>query len=253
VHLAVTAGWRDVFVALAGLGAGFVNGVAGGGTLVSFPVLLALGVPALQANVTSTIGIFPGYLGGVAGFRREVVAQKDRLRSLAPVAIAGGITGAVLLLVTPSNAFRSAAPYLILVSCGLFAAQPLLAKHFERVERRGRLLLALGGLLVACVYGAYFGAGLGVLLLAVLGIAIPDSLSRTSGLRSVLSLIVNLIAAVVFAFAAHVLWVDAGILAGSSVVGGYCGARFARWIPRGPLRVLIILIGLAAAIRLLVG
>ncbi|MFZ0666111.1 MAG: sulfite exporter TauE/SafE family protein [Acidimicrobiales bacterium] len=245
---------RDLYVALAGFGAGLINGVAGGGTLLSFPVLLAVGLPAIQANVTSTIGIFPGYAGGVAGFRKEVVSQKDRLRQLAPVAIVGGIGGAVALLVTPSRSFSSVAPYLILVSCGLFAAQPLLAKRLESAEgERRRWLLAQGGVLFACAYGSYFGAGLGVLLLAVLGITIPDSLARSNGLRSVISLAVNFIAAVVFVIAAHVEWTYAGTLAITSLVGGYVGARFALKIPRQPLRILIILIGLGAAAKLLAG
>lgn len=251
--VAVTGPWREAFLALAGFCAGIVNGIAGGGTLVSFPVLLALGLPAVRANVTSTIGIWPGYLGGVAGFRPEVRDQLDRLRELAPVAIAGGIAGAVLLLVTPSHAFSEAAPYLVLLACALFALQPFLAKRLGGADGHQMRLLAQGGTFVACVYGAYFGAGLGVLLLAILGIAIPDRLVRTSGLRSMLSLLVNTIAAIVFAIAAHVAWRDAGVLAVSSLVGGYAGARFARTVPPGPLRILIILIGLAAAGRLLAG
>lgn len=244
---------RDLFVALAGLGAGIINGVAGGGTLLSFPVLLAVGLPAIRANVTSTIGIFPGYAGGVAGFRNEIVSQRVRLRQLAPVAIIGGVGGSVALLVTPSKDFSNVAPYLILLACGLFAVQPLLAKRLASVGGRSMWVVAQIGVLLACAYGAYFGAGLGVLLLAILGITIPDSLARSSGLRSVLSLTVNFIAAVVFAIAAHVDWTYAGLLAVTSLVGGYAGARFALKIPRQPLRILIILIGLAAAGRLLAG
>jgi uncharacterized protein len=253
VLLAVGAGWRDGFVALGGLGAGLVNGVAGGGTLVSFPVLLAVGVPALRANVTSTVGIFPGYLGGVAGFRREVAAQRQRLRAVAVVAAVGAVGGAVLLLVTPSTAFSRVAPYLILLACLLFAVQPFLAGRLERASGRSRWLLGQGGIFLACGYGSYFGAGLGVLLLAVLGITMPDRLEMTSGLRSVISLGVNTIAAIVFVIAAHVSWTYAGILAGTSLFGGYAGARFALRVPRGPLRIVIILIGLAAAGRLLAG
>ena len=137
-------------------GAGIVNGIAGGGTLVSFPVLLAVGVPALRANVTSTVGIFPGYLGGVAGFRREIADQKDRLRTLAPVAIAGAIAGSVLLLVTPSSAFSRAAPYLILVACALFASQPFLARRLELAGGRSRLFVAQGGVLRrVCLRGLF--------------------------------------------------------------------------------------------------
>lgn len=240
-----------LFVALAGLGAGFINGVAGGGTLVSFPVLLALGVPAIRANVTSTVGIWPGYLGGAAGFRRQIGDQVGRLKQLAPSALAGAVVGSVLLLVTPANSFKSISPYLILVSCGLFAAQPYLAERLARTGTRSLALLAHGGTFVACTYGAYFGAGLGVLLLAVLGIALPDSLERTSALRSILSLAVNVIAALVYSIAAHVEWVDAGVLALFCLAGGYVGALFSLRVPRTPLRILIILIGLAAAATLL--
>jgi uncharacterized protein len=253
VLLAVTGPWREAFLAIAGLTAGIVNGIAGGGTLVSFPVLLALGLPAVRANVTSTIGIWPGYLGGSAGFRPEIRDQLDKLRELAPVAVVGAVAGAVLLLVTPSHTFSRAAPYLVLLACGLFALQPVLAKRLAAAGGPQRRFLAQAGIFVACVYGAYFGAGLGVLLLAILGIAIPDKLVRTSGLRSILSLGVNTITAIVFCIAAHVAWSDAGVLAVSSLVGGYTGARFARRVPTGPLRVLIILIGLAAAARLLAG
>jgi uncharacterized protein len=253
VLVAVTAGWRDGIAALGGLGAGLVNGIAGGGTLVSFPILLAIGVPALRANVTSTVGIFPGYLGGVAGFRDEVAKQAERLRSVAVVAIAGGVGGAVLLLVTPSSAFSRAAPYLILVACGLFAVQPFLAGRLEHAGGRSRWFVTQAGIFGACLYGGYFGAGLGVLLLAVLGIAMPAKLSMTSGLRSAISLAVNLIAAIVFVIAAHVVWTYAGILAATSLIGGYAGARLSRRVPTRPLRMLIILIGLGAAARLLAG
>jgi len=250
---AVHAPLSDLLVVLAGLGAGFVNGVAGGGTLISFPVLLALGVPAIRANVTSTIGIWPGYLGGAAGFRHEVRSQTDRLRQLAPAALGGAALGAVLLLVTPSTSFSRVAPYLILASCVLFAAQPFLAKRLAQRSDKSLMLVAYAGTFLACVYGAYFGAGLGVLLLAVLGIAIPDSLANTSALRSTLSLGVNILAAIVFAAVAHVEWVYAGILAISCLFGGYAGARFALKVPRTPLRILIILVGLAAAAKLLAG
>jgi uncharacterized protein len=255
VLAAVSEGWRAAFLVGAGLGAGLVNGLAGGGTLVSFPVLLAIGVPALQANVTSTVGICSGYLGGAGGFRREIGDQRTRLTELAPVAVAGAVAGAVLLIVTPGGGFSRAAPYLILVSCALFCAQPVLARRLARSRRRGRRrwVVAQGGTLVASVYGSYFGAGLGVLLLAILGTALPDTLVRTNGLRSVLALGVNAIAAVAFMVGAHVRWGDAGFLAISSLVGGYLGARLARRIPAAPFRVVVVLVGLAAAARLLVG
>jgi uncharacterized membrane protein YfcA len=219
---------------LAGLGAGVVNGAAGGGTLVSFPALLLVGYPAITANVTSTVGIWPGYLGGTAGFRSEVSDQRDRLRALAGTVIAGAVVGGVLLLTTPSNDFKRLAPYLLLFSCGLFAVQPLLSKrlrsHPDTVDRTHGLVLHVG-CFIAAIYGAYFGAGLGVVLLAVLGLAIPEPLNRINGLRSVLALTVNTVAVVIFVIHAHVAWEAAALMAGSSLVGGYVGARIARRIP----------------------
>lgn len=245
---------RELILGLAGLGAGLINGIAGGGSLVSFPALLALGYPALQANVTSTVGIWPGYLGGVAGFRRELEGQRGRLVALLPAILGGAVAGGVLLLATPSADFARAAPYLVLVACGLFALQPLLVKNVRPgAPTRVRQVALHGGTFLASAYGAYFGAGLGVVLLGVLGSCIPDRLVRINGLRSVVSLIVNTVAALIFVADAHVAWVAAGLLAGGSLVGGYVGANFARSVPTWILRLLVICLGLVTAGRLLAG
>jgi hypothetical protein len=255
----VTAlGAGDVVLLLAaGLGAGTVNGVAGGGTLVSFPALLATGLPALQANVTSTVGIWPGYLGGVAGFRSEVREQpRDRLGTLSGAAVLGAAVGSVLLLVTPVSAFKSLAPYLVLAACLLFSLQPLISRWMKaRLAGAAdeHLRLATVGTVLGSVYGGYFGAGLGVILLALLGLTLPDDLVRTNGLRAALSLVVNCVAALVFLVAAHVAWSDAGLLAGSSLVGGYFGARLARRLPPVAFRLLVVTLGLVTAARLLAG
>jgi uncharacterized membrane protein YfcA len=241
----------------AGFGAGLINGIAGGGSLVSFPVLIATGSSALVANVTSTVGIWPGYLGGVAGYREELAGQRDRIRRLAPFAAAGGIVGAVLLLTTPASAFAAAAPFLILFACALFAIQPLLAGRLKgRDAGRDDANLSAPlriGVFLAGTYGAYFGAGLGVVLLAVLGAALVDRLVRLNGLRGVLALLVNSIALVVFVVAAPVDWPAAGVMAGASLVGGYAGARIARRVPGVVLRVFVIAFGILAAGRLLIG
>lgn len=246
-----------VLLVAAGLGAGTVNGVAGGGTLVSFPALLATGLQPLQANVTSTLGIWPGYLGGVAGFRSEVREQpRRRLVVLSAAAIVGATGGSVLLLETPGSAFKAIAPYLVLSACLLFAVQPLVAGWVKRRLSSladGHVGIAAAGTLFGAVYGGYFGAGLGVILLALLGLTLPEDLVRTNGLRAVLSLMVNTAAAVVFLIAAHVAWDDAGLLAGSSLVGGYFGARVARRLPPLVFRLLVVGLGLATAARLLVG
>lgn len=250
----LTAG-RALLVALAGVGAGLVNGVAGGGTLISFPALLALGYPALTANVTNTVGIWPGYLGGVAGFRTEIGDQRTTVRSLAPVAVAGAVVGAVLLLTTSQAAFEQAAPWLVLVASGLFAVQPLLRKLLREMghDHPTRRALLFGGTFLASVYGGYFGAAMGVMFMAILGLALPDTLARTSGLRTVLSVVVNGIAAVVFLVGASLAWAVVGLLAAGSLVGGWAGARLARRLPAPVFRVLVVAIGVATAVKLLVG
>jgi uncharacterized membrane protein YfcA len=250
----LTSGAELLLIA-AGLGAGVVNGAAGGGTLISFPALLAVGYPALTANVTSTVGIWTGYLGGAAGFRRELADQHNQVRSLSGPVVGGAVVGGVLLLTTPSADFRALAPYLVLFSCLLFAVQPLLARGLRSAEehRRSRRLALHAGTFIAAVYGAYFGAGLGVVLLAVLGLALPDPLVRINGLRAVLSLLVNSVAMVIFVIHAHVIWAAAGLMAGGALVGGYIGAHIARRVPPALLRVVIVAVGLATAVRLLVG
>jgi len=245
---------HELLLAVAALGAGVVNGAAGGGTLISFPALLAVGYPALTANVTSTVGIWSGYLGGSAGFRAEVSNQKGRLKALSATVVAGAIVGGVLLLTTPTKDFRILAPYLLLAACTLFAVQPLLAKWLRGQDEEGRShnVLMHGGSFVAAVYGAYFGAGLGVVLLAVLGTTIPEPLVKVNGLRSVLALIINTVAVIIFVAHAHIAWRAAAIMAGCALVGGYVGARLARRIPTMALRVIIVAIGLATAVDLLV-
>lgn len=242
-----------MFLALAGLGAGIVNGAAGGGTLLSFPALLAVGYPALTANVTSTVGIWSGYLGGTAGFRRELADQHDRVRSLGGVVVAGAVLGGVLLLTTPSNDFRDLAPFLLLFSCALFAVQPLVSGWLG--ARNGGTLthtvLLRCGTFVAAVYGSYFGAGLGVVLLAVLATAIPEPLVRINGLRSVLALLINTLAVIIFVAHAHVAWIPVALMSGSALVGGFAGAHLARRIPRVVLRGLVITLGVATSIHLL--
>jgi hypothetical protein len=239
---------------LAGLGAGIVNGIAGGGSLVSFPLLLALGYPALTANVTSTVGIWPGYLGGSAGFRGEIRVLKTRLFELAPTVICGGAVGGVLLLTTPSADFRRLAPWLVLFASLLFAVQPLLARalrlNHDKMSRSHRVSMHVATF-VAAIYGAYFGAGLGVVLLAVLGLSLSEPLVRINGLRAVLALVINSVAVIIFVIDAPVAWKPAGAMVVSSLVGGYVGARVSRKVPNWLLRTVVISAGLATAASLL--
>ena len=246
---------RDVLLVLAGIGAGIFNGVAGGGTLITFPTLLAMGFPAFNANITSTVGIMPTYAGALAGFRVEINDQRARLRSLLPVAVVGAVLGAVLLLTTSVSDFRRIAPWLVLLAAALYAAQPLLVRALSGLahDHPTRRALALGGLFAISIYGGYFGAALGVAMLAVLGLALPDTLARTSGLRTVLSVGVNGVAALVFIVHGSVSWTAAGWLALGGLVGGWVGSRVVLRLPAMAFRVIVVAIGLATGLRLLVG
>ena len=242
-----------VLIVLAGVGAGIFNGVAGGGSLISFPILLGLGYPALTANITNTVGIWPGYLASAAGYRSEIGDQSRRLLRLTPVALAGGIAGALLLLTTSAATFDSVVPWLVLGAAALFALQPALRRALDRgAHPRTRPVLLVAGVFAASVYGGYFGAAMGVMFLAVLGLALPLSLAHTSGLRAVLSMIVNGIAAVVFVIHGGLAWEAVGLLALGSLAGGYVGARLALALPAPALRAVVVVIGVGTAVKLLV-
>jgi ATP-binding cassette subfamily B protein/ATP-binding cassette subfamily C protein len=245
-------------VAVAGLGAGVVNAVAGGGTLLTFPALLAVGVPPVLASTTSAVGLLAGYAGGSFGYRRELAG---RARGCARWRWSGcwaGCWGAVLLLVTPDDAFRAVVPWLVLLSCALLALQPVLAgrvadRRATAGSARSEVTWVLvAGTAVAAVYGGYFGAGLGVLLLAVLGALLPaGGMQRTNALKGLLSLLVNAAAALVFVATGSVAWLLAGVVAGSSLLGGLAGSALARRLPAGPLRLAVVVLGVAVAIALL--
>jgi uncharacterized protein len=246
-----------LLVAVAGLAAGAVNAAAGGGTLISFPALLATGMPAITANITSSVGLVTGYVGSAVGYRRELRGQRHRVRALLVTSIAGGIAGAVILLATPAEAFRAVVPYLVLLSCLLLGIQPVVGRWL--VRRRGEARphhaeitpLLHGGLFLAAVYGSYFGAGLGVLLLAVLGMLLNDDLQRLNGLKSVLSFIVNLVGVAIFVLSGHVAWVYAAILLVTSYTGGMLGASLARLLKPAVLRYTVVTLGFVVALALL--
>lgn len=246
-----------LILAVAGFLAGVVNGVAGGGSLVSYPALLATGHGALVANVTNTVGILPGYLGGAAGFRDVLASQRVRIRELAPFALAGGLIGSLLLLATSERLFENLAPVLILGACALFAAQPRLNRAVSRRRHDADDLTgpvpraASIGVFAASVYGGYFGAGIGVIFLAILGTVLIDPLPRINALRGILSLLVNLVAVVVFCIAADVAWDAVAVLGVTSLVGGYVGARASLRLPVPVLRAVVLLFGLLATARLL--
>jgi len=228
-----------------GIAAGIFNGVAGGGTLLTFPALLALGVPALSANITSTVGVLPSYLGSIAGFRSQIKAVGSTVVRLLPAAIVGGSIGAVLLVTTPATSFRTLVPWLILLATVLFALQPMLARRFAHVAHdhptRG-ILLQLGTVAIS-IYGGYFGAAMGVMMLAVFGICLVATLAEIGGIRSILSLVVNALAAVIFIVDGHVLWLFAAVLALGTLLGGWIGARLALSMPVPLFRLTVVVIG----------
>lgn len=239
-------------------GAGFlgaaVNAVAGGGTLITFPALLAVGLPASLANTTSSVGLCAGYAGGSVAYRRELAGQGQRARGLIAAGLLGGIAGAVLLLVTPGDSFKGIVPYLVLLACFLLAVQPLVARRLAERGAAGvhpgwEAQLAIG---VGAIYGSYFGAGLGVVMLAVLGLLVADDLQRLNALKGVLSLVINVAGALIFVAAGHVDWLAAGLLAVGAVLGATLGVGLARRLPSLVVRVVVVLGGIAVAVTLLV-
>ncbi len=237
----------------AGLLAGGVNAIAGGGSLISFPALLAAGYPAVTANVTNTVALFPGYAGSVAGGRLELEGQGARLRAIGVTSVIGGIAGSVLLLTTPGDVFRAIVPFLILLACGLLVLQPRLSRYVQgRGSERGDHSPVLQlSVLLAAVYGAYFGAGLGVLLLGVLGIFLAEQLRRINALKNVLSLVINAVALVAFGVFGPVAWEAVLVIAATSLTGGYLGARVARRIPSALLRAAVVAYGVVVSVVLL--
>lgn len=236
-------------VAGAGIAAGAVNTIAGAGSLITFPVLIAVGLPPLSANVTNDIGVLPGNISGAVAFRDELRGQRPRLRQLLPIAAACSIVGAVLLLAFPARAFEVVAPVLLLAASGITAAQPALARWAQSAHagRHRHLRLAIGAI---SVYGGYFGTGIGVLFFAALGVFIDDSARRLNATKQMLALVCNGVAGLLFAFVAPVRWSAAAVLAVSSALGGPIGARLSRHISATTLRLVVCVVGAVAAVVL---
>jgi uncharacterized membrane protein YfcA len=248
--------WEVLAIALAGLAAGTINTVVGSGTLITFPVLLAFGYAPVTANVSNTIGLVPGSLSGAIGYRRELAGQRGRAVRLGTASVLGGITGAVLLLVLPASAFEAIVPVFIAIALVLVVLQPrlnrLLAGRPIDPQHKGGVLTMLA-IYATGVYGGYFGAAQGILLLGILGIALAQDMHRTNALKNVLAGLVNGVAGVYFMVAAHVEWLPAGIIACGSILGAQLGARYGRRLTPAALRGLIVVVGLAAIVHLLVG
>jgi len=241
-------------ILLAGLAAGTINTVVGSGTLITFPTLLAFGVPPVTANVSNTIGLVPGTLSGAWGYRRELAGQRGRLLRLGLGSLAGGLVGGLLLLWLPSAAFDTIVPVLIALGLVLVVLGPRIARRVAaRSEARGGIpdhgppwvWPAVAG---AGVYGGYFGAAQGVLLMAILGIGVDDTMQRHNATKNVLAALVNGIAAVLFIVVAEPRWSAVALIAAGSILGGQLGATVGRRLPPNVLRGVIVVVGLAALV-----
>lgn len=238
----------------AAFAAGAINAVVGAGSLITFPTLLAFGFAPVMANVSNNVGLVPGNLSGSYGYRGELTGQRDRLLRLGVASGAGALAGAAAILVLPAGVFRLVVPVLIVLACAAVLVQPALsariaARGKEPGPRGGPLLLA--GLFLAGVYGGYFGAAQGVLVIGLLGTALSETIQRVNAAKNVLVTIVNGAAAAVFIGFAHIAWLAAGLIAIGSALGGLAGARVGQRLPPTVLRILIVGIGLTAAAKLI--
>jgi uncharacterized protein len=243
-----------VAILAAGAAAGAINTIVGSGTLITFPVLLAFGYAPVVANVSNAVGLVPGSVAGAVGYREELSGQARRALPLAAASLAGAIGGAVALLTLPASAFKAIVPVFIAIALVLIVAQPTLSRALARRRPRVRERagpVATGAVMASGVYGGYFGAAQGILLLSILGLALDDDLQRINALKVVLAGLVNLVAGVVFVIAAHIAWLPAALIAVGSTVGGALGAHGGRRLPEGALRVVIVAVGVAAIVKLL--
>ncbi|HVM26786.1 MAG TPA: sulfite exporter TauE/SafE family protein [Mycobacteriales bacterium] len=241
------------FVAAVALLAGGINSVAGGGSLVLFPALLAVGLPPLAANVTNTVSVWPGYVGTAFGYRPELRGQVRTVVVLGITAVAGGAVGAALLLTTDESVFEAVVPVLVIAAALLLALQTRVSVLVHRLPGSGgglRSPLLHIAVFLASVYGGYFGGALGVILLAVLAVFLVGDLQRVNALRSVVALIVNTVALVAFALLGPVEWAAVAVAAPCALVGGYLGARLARRLPARALRWTVVVFGVGVGIAL---
>lgn len=244
-------------LAVAAFLAGAINAVAGGGSLVSFPALMAVGYSSKVSNVTNSVALWPGYVGGSYGYRSELSRQRERIVGLAVPSIAGALAGSIILLNTPESAFDRIVPFLIVFACALMAVQDQLGlwarKHRLTSREDGHIPATLYvGVFVLAIYGAYFGAGLGILTLAVLGILLPDDIQHSNALKGLLSVVINFVAVVYFAAFGPVEWAPAAVMAVAALAGGYLGVGVARRLGKRWLRVSVIAYGLFVAAVLFV-
>jgi uncharacterized protein len=239
---------------VAGFAAGGVNAIAGGGSLITFPTLIATGLPTVDANVTNSVSVFPGYVSSVVGSRADLSGQGRRLRAILPTSLVGAVAGCALLLLTPARAFEVIVPFLVLGAAATLAFQERLrglVGHPRHMSPRRAAVTLQCVVLVGAIHGGYFGAALGVMYVAALALILDEPLKRINALKNVLSAAVGLVTVVVFALFAHVHWPAVLTLAPATIAGGYVGARLARRLPARVLRVLIVTFGTIIGLVLL--
>jgi uncharacterized protein len=247
--------WRLGLVFIAGVAAGVANGIAGGGTFITFPTLLALGVPALQANLSTTVGVLPSYLGSLRVFRTQLAPLKGLIISLLPSCVLGAAAGAALLLAGSPSTFRVVVPWLIGAGTLLFAISPFITRRLAHIDHQhpSRRWALFFGIFVVSIYGGYFGAGLGILLLAVMAVALPLEIKELQGLRNAISLIINAVAAVIYIVHGHLATADVMMLLLGTLIGGYLGALLILRLSPVVVRVLVITIGVITTVKLAIG
>jgi len=240
------------FLVIAAVAAGLINALAGGGSLITFPTLMAVGIPPVMANVTNTVALCPGYLGATLAQKKDLHGQQKRIRLLLPSAVIGGIIGGILLLNSSDKVFERLIPFLILLAAALLAFQDTLRSWLQRRQgdKKGNIpeIWAVLPIALASIYGGYFGAGLGVIELAILGLFLKDNLTRLNALKQLLSLVVNVAAAVFFLFSNHVYWSAAIVVAIGSLIGGLLGGKLARIISPSYLRKTVVILSIITAI-----
>lgn len=245
--------WEILGILAAGIAAGTINTIVGSGSLVTFPTLLAFGYPPVVANVSNSVGLVFGGVSGVIGYRRELAGQRRRIISMAVVSALGGVSGGLLLLKLPESAFNAIVPVLILLGVVLVIVQPKLNSWMaaRRSENHDHVVAMLGATFCCAIYGGYFGAAQGVIMMGVLGTLLHDHIQRLNAAKNVSTTIVNFSAAVLFVFVADVAWIAAGLIAVGSIIGGQLGAKVGRRLPPIALRIVIVVVGLAAVAKLL--
>ncbi|MFC8920772.1 sulfite exporter TauE/SafE family protein [Streptomyces sp. NPDC057116] len=250
--------WEMLAVFAAGIGAGTINTIVGSGTLITFPVLVATGLPPVTATVSNALGLIPGSISGAIGYRAELTGQRRRVLRLSTAAATGGLCGAILLLLLPSTAFETIVPVLVALALVLVLLQPRISRAVQRRRERegndggnpdgGPLLLT--GLLLASVYGGYFTAAQGIIYLSLMGMLLHDTMQRLNATKNILAAVVNTVAALFFLFVAHFDWTAVLLIAVGSTIGGQIGAKVGRRLPPAALRAVIVVVGTAAIVQL---